>query len=134
MTLREQHVLGLDVAVKDAHPVRVREGVGHRRRDGERFVNVQASPAREPLAQRPAFDVRHDVIEEPARLAGVVQREDVRVGETGGDLDFLQEPLDAEKCGEAGEQHLQATSRRCLLSRARYTVAMPPRPSTRRTS
>jgi hypothetical protein len=35
--------------------------------------------------------VRHDVVEEPVGLAGVVEREDVRMTELGSDLDLAQE-------------------------------------------
>src|SRR2546422_11227815 len=59
------------------------------------------------LAQRPTLDVRHDIIEEAARLTRVVQGEDVGVGEARGHLDLLQEPLDAEEGGQAGQQHLK---------------------------
>ena len=107
MPLREQYVFGLDVAVEDAHPVRVRQGVSHRRRDRQRVGDAQASPARQLLAQRATLDVRHDVIEKAGRLAGVVQREDVRVGEPGRDLDFLEEALDAEEGSEARQQNLE---------------------------
>ncbi len=67
----------------------------------------QAPPALEPLAQRRAVDVRHDVVQEPADLARVVEGEDVRVGEAGGDLDFLEKALGSEEGGEPGQQHLE---------------------------
>src|SRR5439155_16901325 len=43
---------------------------------------------------------------EPARLARVMQRQDVGVGEPGGQLDFPEEPLGAEGGGELGLQYL----------------------------
>src|SRR5258706_16468767 len=49
----------------------------------------------------------HDIIEEAAPLARVVEGEDVRMRKPRGDLDFLQEPLDPEERGKTGEQHLQ---------------------------
>src|SRR5439155_1325896 len=105
--LREQDVLWLDVPVQDAHAVRVGECIGHGRRDRQRLVRARRTPARKLLAQRAAVDVRHDIIEEPARFARVVQGEDVWVGEAGGDLDLLQKPLDAEKGGEAGQENFE---------------------------
>src|SRR2546430_9001436 len=51
------------------------------------------------LAQRFSFDVRHDVIQQVAGCAGVVQRQDVGVVEPGGDLDLAQEPFRAESGG-----------------------------------
>ena len=87
--------------------MRVGECIGHGRRDRQRLVRARRTPARKLLAQRAAVDVRHDIIEEPARFARVVQGEDVWVGEAGGDLDLLQKPLDAEKGGEAGQENFE---------------------------
>ena len=67
----------------------------------------QALSSGQPLAQRAALDVGHDILKEPTRLAGIVHGEDVRVGESRHDLDFVEEPLDADDRGEAGEQHLE---------------------------
>src|SRR3989441_29011 len=106
-TLTEEDVLGLDVPVQHAHPVRVGERVGHGPGDRQRLVVAGRSLARQVLAQRAPLDVRHDIIEEAARLTRVVQGEDVGVGEARGHLDLLQEPLDAEEGGQAREQHLE---------------------------
>src|SRR5207248_6335935 len=43
-----------------------------------------------------------------ARLARVVQRQDVRMGEPGGDFDLPQEALGAERRGDLGPQHLDS--------------------------
>ncbi len=83
------------------------QGVAHGRGDRERLGCRQAASALEPLAQRSAVDVRHDVVKESARLARVVQGEDVRVGQARRDLDLLQEPLDPEEGREPGEEDLQ---------------------------
>ena len=93
--------------MEDAHAVRVRQRVRHRRGDRQGSGGAEAPPVLEPLPQRATIEVRHDVIEEATHLARVVQCQDVRVGEAGGNLDFLQEPLDSEKRGEARQQHLQ---------------------------
>jgi len=107
MSLREQHVLGFDVAVENTHAVRVRQGVGHRRRNGERIVRSEPPARFEPLTQRAAVEMRHYIIEEAQGLPRIVQGEDVRVREPRCNLDFLEEPLDAEEGGEARKQHLQ---------------------------
>ena len=61
----------------------------------------------EPLPERAALHVGHDVEEEPAGLAGVVDRKDVRVGETGGELDLAEEPLGADRGREVGPEDLE---------------------------
>ena len=43
----------------------------------------------------------------PARLARVVDGEDVGVLQPGGELDLALEPLGAERGGELGEEHLE---------------------------
>ena len=71
MALQEEDVFGLDVAVQDAHPVRVGQCVGDGLRDRQRLLLRERSARRslELLAQRAAIDVRHDVVEEPAGFA-----------------------------------------------------------------
>ena len=41
----------------------------------------------EPLAETLALDVRHDVVQKSVSVAGLKQREDVRMLQLGGDLD-----------------------------------------------
>ena len=65
---REQHVLGLDVAVEHAVLVRVMERGGHFARDPDRLVERQLMLAPEPVAQALALDVRH---REPELAGGV---------------------------------------------------------------
>jgi hypothetical protein len=96
MTAREHDVLGLDVAVDDVVAVRVRERIGDLARDLERVIDRQLLLACEPVSQRTALDVRHDVVEEAVRFARIVERQDVRVIETGRDLDLAQEPVRPE--------------------------------------
>ena len=48
-----------------------------------------------------------------------------------GDPDLPEEPLGAEGSASSGWRTLSATGRSCLRSWARYTVAIPPRPSSR---
>jgi hypothetical protein len=84
----------------------VRQRVRHRRGNGECVVHAERL-SRQALAQRAALEVGHHIIEEATRFTGVVQRQDVGVGEPGRDLDFLEESLHAEEGGEAGEEHLE---------------------------
>src|SRR5688572_101571 len=91
----------------------------------------QGAAGAQPVAQRRAFLVRHDEIERPVHLSRIVERHDVGMAEPRGDLDLAQEALVGERARELGRMTLSATSRPCLRSCARYTRAIPPRPSTR---
>ncbi len=87
--------------------VRVLERVGDLARDLERVLEGQAPLALQPVAQRFALYVRHHVVQHPGGLTGVVQRQDVRVGETRDDLDLAEEALGAERGGQLRPQDLQ---------------------------
>ena len=64
--------------------------------------------ALEPLAQRLPFHVRHDEVEPPPpRLAGIEQRQDVRVLELRRNLDLAQEASGAYGRGEILAKHLE---------------------------
>jgi hypothetical protein len=56
---------------------------------------------------------------------------DVRLLKSRRRADLAQEALWPSTDPSSGWSTLSATSRLCLMSRARYTVAMPPRPSSR---
>ena len=83
---------------------------------GERLGDVAEEPHRvgdrqlaapgQPVAERLALDVRHDVVEEAVGLARVEQRQDVGVLQAGGDLDLADEPLRAQRGRELGAEHL----------------------------
>jgi hypothetical protein len=79
-------------------------------RDRQRVVQRQLRFPLEALAQRFSFDVRHDVIQQVARGAGVVQGQDVGVVELGGDLDLAEEPFRAQSRGDLVAQHLNGDS------------------------
>jgi len=74
------------------------------------LVETQVPLALEPLAQAFALDVRHDVVQQAAGFAGVVQRQDVGVRKARGDLDFLQEALGPDGAGQLGIEHLHGDS------------------------
>ena len=103
----EQDVLGLDVPVDHLAAVGVVERGGDLPGDGQRLGQRQLPLALQPLPQRAAFHVGHDVEKEAAGLAGVVDREDVRVGEAGGELDLAEEPVGADGGREVGAEDLE---------------------------
>jgi hypothetical protein len=115
---RQQDVLGLHVAVHDAVAVRVPQGVRRLGLDREGVLERQRTFPGQAIAQRLAFDVGHDVVEEPAGIAGVVQRENGGMLQSGGDADFAQEPLAPEGGGELRPEALApgGRSRRAELS------------------
>jgi hypothetical protein len=100
LALLEQDVLRLDVAVDDAETVGVAEGGRHRAGDAEGNVHRQRPLAAEAVAQALASRVGHDEVQQPRvagpgglDLAGIVQRENLRVGEPGGDPDLAEKAL-----------------------------------------
>src|SRR6267143_3378567 len=68
--------------------------------DGELLLSVESVP------EGFSLDVWHDVVEGPVGFSRIVEGQDVRVSESGGDLDFAYEALGAERLGELGPQHL----------------------------
>ena len=58
-------------------------------------------------AERLAVDERHHVVEEAVGGAGVEERQDVRVLQRGGGLDFHHEPLGADDGGQLRLQDLE---------------------------
>jgi hypothetical protein len=90
----DEDVVRLDVPVDDAVPVGVAERRQHladvRHRDGH-----GAGAARDDqLLEGAALDVLHDDVVRALRLAPVVDRDDVRVGEPGGVRRLPAEALD----------------------------------------
>jgi len=90
----------------DAESVRVVEGAGHFAGDADRFINRQLTLPVQPVAQRLALHVRHHVEQRAVGFARVVQRQDVRVTELGGELDLAQEALAPDRRGDVFAQHL----------------------------
>ena len=86
-------------------PVRVGQRVRHFPGDSDRLDGELALPL-EPLAKGLALDIGHHVVEEPGRLARVVQRQDVGVLEVGGDLHFVDEALYADRGGQVPPEDL----------------------------
>jgi hypothetical protein len=82
----------------------VRESVGYFTHDPKGVSDRKLPLAFQPIAERLALDVGHDVEDESVFLAGVVQREDMRMRENGRDLDFAKEPFGTERHRQLGPQ------------------------------
>src|SRR2546426_622228 len=103
----KQDVFRLDVPVDYVMTVGIAQGVGHFASDLERVVEGQLLLPTQPVPQRLAFDVGHDVIEATVSLARVMKRQDVRMGEPSGDLDLAQEALGPDGGAKLGAQDLE---------------------------
>ena len=115
----QQDVFRLDVAMDDAVAVRVVQGTGDFGGDPQRIGDRQLLLPAQPLAQRLAFDVRHDVEEEAVGLAGIEERQDVRMMEVRGGLISLRKRSAPMTAASSGRRTLTATLRSCLRSWAR---------------
>jgi len=94
------------VPVDDSLPVGVIEGISHVDGDLDRFFDAELSFAIQLGPECLTLDVGHDVIKERIGLAGVEQRQDVRMLQAGGGSNLLNEPFGAEHRGELGLEHL----------------------------
>jgi len=91
----QENIFRLDVSVHDAAPVGIIEGVGYVARDADGIVDRERPLACEPVAERLPVHEGHREVEEPVRLAGVVKRDDVRMGEPRRDLNLAKESAGA---------------------------------------
>jgi hypothetical protein len=67
--------------------------------ESDGLVHRQPALARDPLPQRLAGEVGHDAVEEAARVARVVQRQDVGVVERRGGPDLSGEAIRTQERG-----------------------------------
>ncbi len=103
----DQHVGRLDVPVDEPPLVRRVERVGELLDDEERARRLEW-PARELLLQIRAVHEPHRDVEPAGDLAGVVDRDDRRVVERGGEARLAQEALaEAHVPGELGREELE---------------------------
>ena len=87
--------------------VRIVERVGDFARDAHGVGDRETLLARQAIAQRLALHDRHHVVEKPVRLAGVVERQDVRVSQPRREPDLAQESLAPERLRELRLEHLE---------------------------
>jgi hypothetical protein len=102
MSVVQQNVLGLDVAVNDPFAMRVIESIRDFLGEHHRIIDGELSLAVEQTAKRFAFHERHYVVELTVSLARVEQRQYVRMLQRRRNPDFRQKSLGAEYCGELG--------------------------------
>ncbi len=102
----EQHVLRLDVAVDDAVLVGINERLRHVPEDAQGLAHGERS-ARELHSQRFAVGERHHIKQKSIGRAAVEQRQNVRMLQRRGGLDFLHEALGAEHRREFGLEQLE---------------------------
>ena len=74
--------------------------------DPDRIVQRELLLPLEPAPQRLPLDERHDVVQQPAGVARVVERQDIGVLEVGGDLDLAQEPVGPDRSGQLRPEDL----------------------------
>jgi hypothetical protein len=111
--------------------VRVIERARYRRGEANGVLNWELLLTVNPVSKTFAIDERHHIEQQSVGFSRVEQGKEIRMLEAGRYLDFGEKPLDAEDRGQLGLSTLRATLRWCRTSRARYTVAMPPRPTSR---
>ena len=90
----------------DPGRVRLGQGIGHGRGDGERVGHRQLRFPGEAGAQRFPAHEGHHVVQQPVGGAAVEQAEDVGMLQPRGGADFAQEAVAAERCPEVGVQDL----------------------------
>ena len=108
MAILQQDIPRLDIAVHDPLGVREIERFGDLAGDAHDLVQRERPLALQALAEGLSGDERHHIVEQPVGVARVVQRKDVRVGETRGEGDLAEEPVRTERRGELGAQELHS--------------------------
>ena len=93
MVFVQQDVARLHIAVHDSVSVGVRQRLRYLRGDAEGLVDPELGVSLETSLQGLPGDVRHDVVEQPTRLAGLEQRQDVGVLQLRFDLDLAEKPV-----------------------------------------
>jgi len=98
----EQDILGLDVPMDHAMPVRVIERFGGVVGDADGVVHRGLLLAIEPVAERFTLDQGHHVEDHASDFTRVVQRQDVRMLHVRRGSDLVQEPLGADNRAQLG--------------------------------
>lgn len=100
VTVLQKNIPRFDVPVDDAFSMRERQRIRHPSGDAHRIFYRQTTLERQTIAQRSFLDVRHNVIQHSVGDARIVQRQNVRMREAGGEFDFTQESIAAHEGGE----------------------------------
>jgi hypothetical protein len=103
----KQDILGFEVAVDDTAAVSVMQCIGDLRCDPKHLLERQSPFPPKPVPKRLAVHIRHRVPQEARSTAGIVKRDDVRMSETGKELDLTSEPLGSQDVGEVGVKSLE---------------------------
>ncbi len=103
----EEDVLRLDIAVHDVPVMRVLQGIRHLARDTQRVFDRKLPLMDQTTAQRLPLNVRHDIVRETIGFPGVVEWQDVWMGEPGGDLDLAEEAFRPEARSQLGAEHFE---------------------------
>ncbi len=120
----EHHVARLQVTMDDARAVGAVERVANLIRDGECLVNRQAPGTAKEVGERLPFEVLEHEIVEPALVADVVDRTDVRIVQRGNCACFvLEAPPRFRVRDERGREHLDGD--RAIESRVASAVHLP---------
>src|SRR4051812_21399763 len=106
VSILQQDVLGLDVAMDDALIVRVREGIGDLAQYADGLLDRHQPFPVHPLAKRLAGYERHHVIEQAIADAGGDHRQDVRMPQARGDPRLAPEPGRHHIARQLGRQNL----------------------------
>src|SRR5437660_1668672 len=111
--------------------VGVAQGGRHLAGNPHGFLDGQLLLAPQPVPQRFTVYEWHHIVEEPLCLAGVVQREDMGMGEARRDFDLAEEALGPEGGRQLGTEHLDRDGAAVLqvlgqIDRRRAAVAQLP--------
>ena len=103
---REQHVVWFDVPVHDSIGVRICQRIDDIAQDASDVRHRQLVLSRQARTERLAGDVWHGVVEQPVRRRRGEHGDDVRVLETGRQVDLALEAVGAETGRKIGGKDL----------------------------
>ena len=104
----EEDVFRFEVPVNDAVAVRIVERARHCARQADRLVDGELLLTLQARAERFAGHIRHDVEEQPFRLARVEERQEMRVLQVRGDANLGKKPLGPEERAELRVEDLES--------------------------